>query len=155
MIYAYISKDENREKLMKTLSSFQVVEFGDECLKLTMKEIKERESNVCLDNTYPTLLFVSNESIESIQHINDYLVAMETETNVNWVFEDLMQEILKEAYSFQLRDQIMSMLKNPDMNRIESDPKYVNALSSIYAYMKSHECEIIELEQILKMLQSI
>ncbi|MCF0106505.1 MAG: hypothetical protein HUJ53_07050 [Holdemanella sp.] len=137
MIYAYISKWDNRNVILEKLKSYQITEIGDDCLNLSMKNIMKRKSKVYTENEGSSFFYIVNENIEMIPKLGVGAMAIETETNKNWKFKKLKKEVETEANYYRMKGIIL---------------KNMSPESEQYSYIKSNVIEMEELEKIYREL---
>ena len=133
MIYAYINKDDNREEILQLLSGYSVIEIGDDCLNLSMKNIKKRKSKQYDDNELFTFFYIVNEDIHHMPSLKMGHMAMETEINKKWKLKKLMKEVEEEARYYRIREQLLLQLpkESPLFKSVQSNVFGIDELESI------------------------
>lgn len=167
MILAYFKKDSQEEdKIIKIFQQYDFLykEVGDNHLECEMEQLKESKEIATKGNTMEDFLFLDEMDEKEIQDLLKLFkqegiqigrVCVATENNKKWTLRQLMEEVDEEYRYFAIRDEIYSILKCPDKERLEKDENYLRLFSTIYAMVEENACSLDDLKKALNILKKI
>ncbi len=160
MVIIYLGKETNRIlEIMDSLSlSYRVV--GDLQKGLPMKELlKTERTSSGKGNGF---LYLYEEPETNQQRLAEALkkeeifiprVAVNTENNINWTLEYLMEIVEQEYEYYALKEKIYDIITHPDKTRLKADPFYRKRMVRAYSLLEDPETTLEQLQETYLQIQ--
>ena len=151
MLIIYAGKDIDKEKLEALLDEhgypFKLI--GDECLDTEIQDVLTVEKTF-IPAKNNTLILIDGMDREEIKEFNRILSgngfdiprkAVITPSNSLWPLGKLIDEIDEEYAYFRAREELYTLLTNPDKKRLAEDPQYLKMMSNAYALLEDENAD--------------
>lgn len=135
---------------LKKLGMEEILLVGDEAMDHTLEELRDMSQDSITDfhgEQEPFLFFVQEDPrkvalLQKALHEDGRDIdrmAMQTENNMPWTFRKLYDDVSAEAHWFETREKLADLIRQADVQRLQSEPKYQQAVYSCYTLLQSDQ----------------